>query len=1209
MITDKDFTDLHVHSTYSLLDGTAAPDEILKATKELGREYLAVTDHGSIDGLIRFQKATEDSGVKPIFGIELYMMEQFDHRKGCDCGRGAHRNLHMTAIAKTPRGFGKIVQACGFSNTEGWGKAGKAGRPFLPMDYPLQHNWGGDVIIMTGCASSPFWNAKDGIELLAQYRQAFGEDLYAECMPIHDWPEQQTINDCARQAAENFGLKTVITTDIHYINPEDTRFHEVVLGLSQPGMTWNNPNRWKFDSHCSHLHTVEQLEYAFKKMGWVQDDIERAIKNTREIAEKCFHKIEKQPIVLPRVVNVPDEQEEEYFLQLVMDGLTRRGVSDRPGYLERAAKEIELFVQKGFVRYMLMVWDVIKWSKENGVMIGPSRGSVGGSLVAFALRITDLDPILHRLSFERFLAPGRNDMPDIDIDIEDRNRHLVEEYLREKYGRWNVARIGTFSTMLGKTALKDVSRLFEVPLHEVEEACHHIVKRHESDDRANYTIEDTLASGDQVLKGFAEKYPDVVNYAGRLEGQIRGGGIHACGFAISPHDLRSYEWAHFVPRKDAVCVNWDKDDLEHMGLVKLDLLGLSTMSAISEALRLIKATTGKDICLPDVPLDDAKTYEMLSRGDTATVFQLDTPGTMKYCRELKPSNFEHIAAIPALWKPGPIQAGMTDRYREVRHGQREPVYLSESHRKIVEITNGEWVYQEQVVSLLTDMAGFSYSEADKVRKVISKQQGRSAWAEWEEKFVKGCLKVGEIDEKKAREIWDGLALFAIYCLNRAHSIGYGMIAYWCAYLKANYTAEWLCAWLNYGNADREDAKTGEVKRDVALREVLRLGMEILVPDINRSNVSWTVEKDESGRARLRVGLQDIKFLGDKAREEIEKDKAARGSYRDINDFLSRIDGHAVNKKVFKALLVCGAFDAISTVEDREQWLKKLDKLWEHWGKQKKFPEVWAAPLPAGEFQELLAAGRKEFLKFDPLTLEGNSAIEKAAKLMGGEMVEADDDEVFLVLPDGRRWNYDQVVTGVMPGANGFLGVSKTSVKDIRNETVKCDKCSLRKTCTKPVPVSQGQLEAMIVAEAPGRQEDERGHPLVGDAGQILWDELKLLGLGREDFFISNTVKCRPVKNTKPTPEQIDGCAWLADEIKLVKPKVILALGNSALWFFAGKESGIMSMNARTEWNHRTNCWVVYSIHPSSCLYTDHGDRRPMLRDALKEFVRVLGQFA
>lgn len=1208
MITDKDFTDLHVHSTYSLLDGTAAPDEILKATKDLGRDYLAITDHGSIDGLIRFQKAAQKMDVKPIFGIELYMLEAWDHRKGCDCEWGAHRNLHLTAVAKTPAGFGKIVQACGFANTEGWGKAGKSGRPFLPMDYPLNNNWGGDVVIMTGCASSPFWNAKDGIELLAKYKEAFKDDLYAECMPIHDWPEQQTINSCAREAADLLGLKTVFTTDIHYVHPEDTQFHEVVLGLSQPGMTWNNPRRWKFDSHCSHLHTVEQLEFAFRKMGWSQEDIETAIKNTREIAEKTFHEIKPQEIVLPKVVDVPDAQEEDYFVRLVMDGLTKRGVSDRPGYLERAAREIELFTQKGFVRYMLMVWDVIKWSKQNGVMVGPSRGSVGGSLVAFALNITDLDPILHRLSFERFLAPDRNDMPDIDLDIEDRNRHLVEEYLREKYGRYNVARICTFSTMLGRTALKDVSRLFEVPLNEVTDACHHIVKPHESDERANYTIDDTIASGDPVMKAFAEKYPDVVAHASRLEGQVRGGGIHAAGFVVSPHDLRSYQWAHFVPRRDAVCVNWDKDDLEHMGLVKLDLLGLSTMSAISECLRLVKATSGKVIYLPDVPLDDKATYEMLSRGDTATVFQLDTPGTMKYCRELKPSNFEHIAAIPALWKPGPIQAGMTDRYREVRHGQRQPAYLSETHRKIVEITNGEWVYQEQVVSLLTDMAGFTYKDADKVRKVISKQQGQTAWAEWEEKFVQGCLKVGEIDEAKAREIWQGLSLFAIYCLNRAHSIGYGMVAYWCAYLKANYTAEWLCAWLNYGNADREDTKTGEVKRDVALREVQRLGMEILVPDINRSNVVWAVEKDEKGKARLRVGLQDIKFLGDKAREEIEKDKAARGGYRDIHDFLTRIDGHAVNKKVYKALLVCGAFDSISTPQEREQWVKKLDDLWNHWGKAKKFPEVWEAPLPEGDFAEMVEQGRREFLKFDPLTLEGNSAIVKVAKLMGGTMVE-DEDDVHLVMPDGRTWSYDEVVSGVMPGAAGVLKVADVSLKDIQTGTVKCEKCQLRKSCKKPVPIHAGLLDAMLVAEAPGRWEDDRGMALVGDAGQLLWDELGALGVKREDLFVTNTVKCRPPKNSKPTPDIIDQCNWLADEVKRVKPKVILSMGNTPMYFFTGKETGIMAMNGRTEWNHRANCWVVYSIHPSSCLYTDHGDRRPMLRQALKEFVRLLQQFA
>lgn len=1202
MITNKDFTDLHIHSFYSLLDGTAAPEAILKATKELGRDTMALTDHGSIDGLIRFQKAAKKQDIKPIFGIELYLMEDWEHRKGCDCKWGTHKNLHLTALAKTEAGLGKIIKACGYANTEGWGKAGRSGRPFLPIDYPLTHNWGGDVVVLTGCASSPFWNARNGIELLSKYKEEFGADLYAETMPIHDWPEQYLINELATTQAKELDLKTVITTDVHYITKEDSKFHEVVLGLSQPEMTWNNPKRWKFSTHSSHIHTVEQIVEAFGKMGWRTEDTEQAIKNTREISEKCFHKLEQKPIWLPKVVDVPDDQEEDFFIQLVFDGLKRRGV-DSENYLERAGQEIDLFVKKGFVRYMLMVWDVVKWAKENGVMIGPSRGSVGGSLVAYALRITDIDPIYHRLSFERFISPDRIDMPDIDIDVEDRNRHLVEEYLKEKYGRFNVAHVSTFSTMLGRTAIKDVARLFEVPLQETVEVCHTIIKRHESDDRVHETINDTIKEGGVILE-YQKKYPEIIEYAARLEGAVRGGGIHAAGFVVSPKDLREYDWAHYVSRKDNVCINWDKDDLEHMGLVKLDLLGLSTMSAISECLRLVKNTTGNDIDPTTIPLDDKPTYEMLSKGDTATVFQLGTPGTTKFCRTLKPENFEHVAAIPALWKPGPIQAGMTDRYMKVRHGQAQPNFLNEAHKKITEITNGELIYQEQIVSLLTDIAGFTYRDADKVRKIISKQQGQSAWTEWEEKFVQGCLKMKTLTEQQAHELWQALALFAIYCLNRAHSVGYGMIAYWCAYLKCHYPAEWLCAYLNYGNADREDAKTGEINRDVALREALRLGLEILVPDINHSNILWAVEKNSKGKSCLRVGLQDIKFFGDKAKEVIQKDKAL-GDYQNINDFLTRVDGKSVNKKVFWALLACGAFNSIEDENNLKKWIVGFDDLWEQYGK-KKFQKIWEV-IDVGLYdQEKMNQERKLYLKFDPVTLEGASTLRKIAEIVGGEVKETEED--FVVERDGHIWTFDDVSSGLMPGANGIIKVVDVSLKDIQRDSLKCTKCDLRKSCKKPVPILDGAVNIMVVAEAPGRDEDQHGKPLIGDAGSILWAEMAAHGISKNDVFVTNVVKCKPLNKQKPTPENITACSWLTEEIKRIKPLIILALGNSSLYYFTGKEKGIMEMNGKTEWNHKANAWVVYGINPSSCLYSDHGDRRPMLRQAISEFSRLIGQF-
>ncbi len=1208
MLTNKDFTDLHVHSSFSLLDGAANPEALVEATKKLDREFMAITDHGVIDGWLRFQKSAKKMDVKPIFGIELFMLEHWEDRH-----TGYPKNLHLTAIAKTEQGIGKLIQACGFAHMEGMGKSGYSARPFLPMDYPIANNWMGDVVILTGCASSPFWNAAEGIDLLGYYAEAFKEDLYAEIMPNEEFELQATINAAALEAARAYGIKPVVTTDIHYVTPEDSGFHEIVINLSKKGMTKSNPRWWKFESHSNYVHDIEHLVGALERMHLSESEIRAMILNTREIAEKTVHKIQSPTIKLPPVLGVmSDEEEREAFLSLVMDGLKSRGVADSPGYVERIATEYDIIAPKGFVRYMLMVWDVVRWAKSRGILVGPARGSVGGSLVAYALGITDIDPIKYRLWFERFIDPERIDMPDIDIDIEDRNRHLVEQYLKEKYGQWNVAHVATFSTMLGKMALKDVGRLFEVPLAETQKMCNVIQTAHESDVRAHCTIQDTIASGDQTAVQFNDKYKEVVYFASKLEGQIRGCGIHAAGFVISDEDLRSSARAYLINRKDKVTINWDKKDAEAMGFVKLDLLGISTLSAVAEAVLLIEKRHGVKLDMTQLPLDDKKTYTMIGRGETMTCFQLGTPGISKYCAKLVPDNFEHLAAITALWRPGPIASGAADMYAKCKTGVEPVAYTNNAWREITEISYGQLIYQEQVAQMLMKLAGYTYGKADEVRKIVSKKGGVQAWDDEEPKFVEGCRKMGLIGDDEAHTIWQSSKMFALYAFNRAHSVGYGMLAYWTAYLKANYPAEWFCAYLNYGSADKKDEKTGEIARDVALREAQRAGIEILAPDINESEVSWTVGVDRRGRPALRVGLMDIKFVGETAIEEIQKLKSRVRRIDTFEGFiLDGIDRRCVNKKVVKALFFCGAFDQIVRSEHHESWVKQYEQMYDTLDKPKKREALLGQPLPEGDPKEIITRERAIFLRFDPLAIDGSNAAERMAKILGAEL-DLDAEEPFMKRGE-LSWLVSDAALGLLPGASGVLGEAKADLRQLRKETKACNLCELRGSCKAPIPVDPGQLDIMVVGEGVDWESDKVQKPLSGGLGGILWPAMEKVGIARENIYTTNTVKCCPPKKTKITPEQIDGCPWLEKEIKAVKPKAILALGNVALYYFTGKEKGIMDMNGRTEWITKANAWVTFCISPSNLLWADDPEefasRQAMFMSALAEFARVVVQFA
>ena len=1208
MLNNSDFVDLHTHTSFSLLDGTTTPEKIAEESAKIGRKYLSITDHGSIDGWVEHTKGCEKVGIKPIYGIELFMIERFEDRK-----TDRQKNLHLTAIAKTEEGQRKLIQACGFAHSEGIGKWGFMKRPFLPMDYPLRNNWAGDIIIATGCASSPFWNAEKGIDLLGDYYDAFKSDLYAEVMPIYDWDDQKTVNANAFQACETFGIKPIVTCDIHYLCKDDSEFHNVVIGLQQGSGTTYKNQKWKFETHCSHIHTTEQLNESLRKLSLGEETIRPLILNTKEIAEKTFNKLKSTPVVLPPVLNIKDESDEsEQFVQLVVAGFESAKLPSTDIYISRLEREIEVIRSKGFVRYFLMVWDTIKWAKSNGICIGPSRGSVGGSLVAYCLGITNLDPIKYGLFFERFLAPGRNDYPDIDIDIDSRNRHLIEEYLKGKYGSDRVAHVSTFGRLMGRAAIRDVSRYYQVPLAEADKMSKSIIHKYEGEEGAEETVKLTMESGEPIALEFNAKYPRVIEYAQKLEGLTKSYGVHASGYVISNDSLQNSIRCYLANRNGQQTVNWSGPDLEYMGFIKLDLLGLSTLSAIAECVELIKKNKGISIDLTKIPMDDKPTFQMLCDGHTATVFHFNTGGYTKYCKEMKPDNFLHMAAVMALWKPGPIAAGMTEGYRDCKLGLKEPVYYSPSYKEITEETYGYIIYQEQIVLLLTKLAGFSWKDADKTRKDISKKLGLDKIAAIEEPFVQGCLKNGTLDEDTARALWKQIVFFGVYVFNKSHSIGYGMLAYWTAYLKAHYPVEWICAYLNYGSADKEDKRTGEKNIDVALREAKRLGVTIKTPDINKSEVIWSVD----GNA-LRVGLKDVAMVGEVAQADIAKMKAA-GPIKSLKDFIDRIEkDSAIDKTVVQNLLYTGAFDELykpsqfpMTPDPYELKARnEFDIFWHELG-LKRFPKYLEQPYGILCGPEFFDEKRKELLKFNSISIDDGTTLRQIGNITGMIVEKTDEDEWFLTNPKtGTKYTRLEAETCQF-GETGIRLVQSPSplneIRAIRNEHRECKKCDLRNNCRLPVSIDLGQTDIMLIGESSGYYEDKYGKPFANKNAGYLWECFKEFDIDRKMVTLCNVVSCKAKDGEKPTKDQILGCEWLSKYIQVIKPKFIAAFGNIPLFFFTGREKGINSMNGKTEWSTKYKCWTTFIITPNTIGYRP--EELSTLRYGISEFTKNVLQF-
>lgn len=890
------FVHLHVHSEYSLLDGACRIDRLCRRAAEDGARAVALTDHGVMFGAMEFYYAAREYGLTPIIGCEAYLAP----RGRLD--RTAREEAHVTLLAADLFGYRNLIALVSKGFLEGYYY-----KPRIDLELLAKHNDG--LIVLSGCMSglvaAPLLrnDYQTALRNAQTYRQIFGDRFYVEVMR-HGMPEQTAINEGLVRIARELEIPLVATNDSHYLEQKDAGAHDVLLCIGT-GKTVSDENRMRFYSDQFYLKPGrEMLEL------W--SDLPEAYENTLRIAErvdiripeKIFH-LPQYPV--PQSSGAAETSDAQYLREICELGLRERYGDERAAndraLRDRLGYELNVITTMGFSSYFLIVWDFVKYARDHGIPVGPGRGSAVGSLVAYCLKITDLDPLRFDLLFERFLNPDRISMPDIDTDFCVERRDEVIDYVTEKYGKDRVAQIVTFGTMAARAAIRDAGRALGVPLPDVDRVAKLVpagpgglsisrAVEHIPELRSMY------ATQPQIRK--------LIDTAKEIEGLARNAGTHAAGVVISAGPLTDYTpLARFGD--GGINTQYDMNWIERIGLLKMDFLGLRNLTVMDNAVREIRRTVDPDFDLGGIAFDDAKTFEMLGRGETMGVFQLESEGMKRVCAELQPSRFEDIIALVALYRPGPMD--WIPQYIANKHGRSKPQYLHPKLEPILAETYGTAVYQEQAMQMAREIAGFSMAEADELRKVIGKKQ-KEKIPLYQERFIEGALATSGIDRKLALQIFHFVEPFAGYGFNKSHAAAYAWIAYQTAYLKANHPLQYLAA-LMTSVKDKTD------KLVEYIDEAKKVGIDVLPPDINESLTDFAVV----GEA-IRFGLGAIKGIGEGAVRSIIESRSSGGRLRDLFDLAQRVDGKQVNRRVFEALIKCGALDAMPG--NRAQKLAALD---------------------------------------------------------------------------------------------------------------------------------------------------------------------------------------------------------------------------------------------------------------------------------------------
>ena len=915
----SDFVHLHNHTFHSVLDGLTKIHDLVDKVKELGMEAAAVTDHGTMSGILDYYKTAKKAGIKPIIGIETYVAtrSRFDRDPGKDKQR-----FHLTVLAMNNTGFHNLMKLSTRANLEGM--------YYKPrIDHDLLEELNEGLIVLSGCASGEIGVAlkEDDYDrardIAKWYKSIFGDRYYLE-LQDHGHPKSNThwdvqakINEGLIKLSKELDIEMVVTCDGHYLTHEYQDAHEILLCVGT-GSYLSDEKRMSLKDFELHLTDPRDI------IDHWGEEFPEVIRNTKKIADRCDVEIELGRILIPKYPLPDGENEHSYLLRLTYQGLLQRynGASKEEAekldpdeiipklsdeVRERAEMELGVMGNMGYEGYFLIVQDFINWGKSQGIVFGPGRGSAAGSIIAYALNITDLDPLKYGLLFERFLNPDRISMPDIDVDIQDTRRDEVIEYCAKKYGEDHVSNIATFGKMFGRMAVRDVARVLEVPYAESDR----LAKLVPPPNQGRHIPLSVSIKEDADLRNEYENNPtakEVLDYAIQLEGTIRSHGVHACGVVIAPDTLANYIPLEMA-QKGVVATQFPMGEVEELGLLKMDFLGLSNLTIINNAMRIIRKAYKKEINLSELPLDDKKTYELFQRGDTTGVFQLESAGMKRYLRGLKPTTFEDIIAMVALYRPGPMQ--FIDSFIRRKHGEEEITYLHSGMKNSLKNTYGILVYQEQFMQISKEWCGFTGGQADTLRKAVGKKK-IDLMKKVKPEFVEGAVKVGGATKEIAETFWTQLEEFANYCFNKSHAACYGLIAYWTAYLKAHYPDAFMAALMT---SDHDDTD----RLAIEITECKHMGISVLSPDVNESFVEFAVVPNEN---KIRFGMSAVKGVGVGAVEEVLRARED-GPFTSVEDFARRVSTSKFNRKAWESLIKSGAFDDMG---DRSDLLFNLDSI-------------------------------------------------------------------------------------------------------------------------------------------------------------------------------------------------------------------------------------------------------------------------------------------
>lgn len=920
VLVASDYVPLHNHTHYSVLDGMQKIPEMLDRIQALGMDSVAITDHGTLSGAVEFYKDAKGRGVKPIIGIETYVAS----RKLTDKDPVKDKaRYHLILLAMNKVGYENLMRLSSVANLDGFYYKAR-------IDHDLFEKYNEGLIALSACLGGElgehFMADQDAkaYEIAKWYKSILGDRYYIEIQdsghadhPAHS-PDQAKLNGKLIKLAKELNIQLVLTSDAHYAAPGDKEAQDILLCV-QTGAFLTDQDRFTMKDYDLFVEDPKNL---IARWG---DEFGEAIRNTKRIAERCDVELELGTFLLPEFPVPEGETEKTYLDKLVYRGLAERygnvpraesekqSVEEAKKHvdqkmLDRADYELGVVDRMGFNGYFLIVADLINWGKDNGIIFGPGRGSAAGAIIAYATRITDLEPLQYDLVFERFLNPDRISMPDIDIDIQDTRRGEVIQYCVEKYGSDRVANVVTFGKMAARAAVRDVARVLQVPYNEADK----LAKMIPAPVQGRHTPLKVSIEKDADLKKEYESNPTakrVFDFAIQLEGTIRSHGVHAAGIVITPNELVRYVPLEMA-QKGAVTTQYSLGPIEDLGILKIDFLGLANLSVVKNAMRIVKKVYGVDIDLATLQLNDPKVYELLSRGDTTGIFQFESAGMKRYLKELKPSEFNDIIAMGALYRPGPMQ--FIDRYVARKHGREKVELLHPSMENALKDTYGILVYQEQVMQIAREMCGFTGGQADTLRKGVAKKKPE-VLAALKKDFIEGAIKTSGVKEQVLEKFWQQLEAFAAYCFPKAHAACYGVTSYWTAYLKSYYPAAFMAALMTSDQGDTE-------RLAIEIAECNHMGLKVLAPDVNLSFGEFAVVPEDD--KEIRFGMNGVKNVGGNAVEEILRARE-EGKFASIEDFLRRVNVRIVNRKNLESLVKAGAFDSFG---DRSDLLYNMDTM-------------------------------------------------------------------------------------------------------------------------------------------------------------------------------------------------------------------------------------------------------------------------------------------